>query len=279
MTKLSYEVVTKAVTWLILLEQIRQQATDEADVHLTESIRRHGVLQPIGARPKGDKEGKEDKGEVVWGHRRLRCAIAAGLSEVPCVILDRDMSESDFLALQVVENTARESLSPFDLWQGCVRLMDANAGWSQKDLAKAISLDASSITRIMSASKCVSAVIESFKTGALSQSDVYAISKVEESAQASLLALKLSGAANRNVLEQAGRKTRAPKTEETVKTSSLRIALGEVVITVKGADLTLGLVAEMLDKASKEAEKAKTQGLNAKTAERVWKDRSAKKTA
>ncbi len=76
-------------------------------------------------------------------------------------------------------------------------------------------------------------------------------------------------------MTHAARKTRKAPTES-VKTASLRIALENgVTVTVKGSGITLALAAELLNKASKEAEKAKSQGLNARTAERVWRDRSA----
>ena len=266
MSKTMIELVVKQVAFFTVLNQIRQQATDEDDRRLTESIRLHGILQPIGVRPDG---------RVVWGHRRLRCAIRAGLTEVPCVLLGTDMTEGQYLTLQMIENAQRADVSPFDMWQGCVRLQEAN-NWQLKDVAHALSLDPATVTRLMSVSKCVPAWRDALKAGAVGIGDCYAASKLPEADQPGLLALKLQGA-TRDDLARASRKARAPKAEEAVKTGSLRITLGGVVITVKGADLTLGLVAEVLERAGKEAEKAKAQGLNAKTAERVWKDRAAKK--
>jgi len=73
---------------------------------LVESIKRYGVLQPIGVRK------RYDKFEVVWGYRRVRAAIMAGLATIPALVIEADDAKSDFLKLH--ENVMREDMNPID---------------------------------------------------------------------------------------------------------------------------------------------------------------------
>lgn len=83
---------------------------------LTESVRRHGVLQPILVRPKGAGF------ELVAGERRYRAAKAAGLAEVPASV--RELSDVAVLELQVIENLQREDIHPLEEAQGYRRLLE-----------------------------------------------------------------------------------------------------------------------------------------------------------
>ncbi len=86
--------------------QPRQAIDPEELAGLAESVRKHGVLQPIVVRPAGDGY------EVVAGERRWRAAEAAGLSSVPVVI--RQMGDREALELALVENLQREDLNPME---------------------------------------------------------------------------------------------------------------------------------------------------------------------
>ncbi len=83
---------------------------------LTESVRRHGVLQPILVRPKGAGF------ELVAGERRYRAAKAAGLAEIPASV--RELSDVAVLELQVIENLQREDIHPLEEAQGYRRLLE-----------------------------------------------------------------------------------------------------------------------------------------------------------
>lgn len=74
---------------------------------LEASIREEGILNPLIARPFGD-----DTYEVFCGHRRLRAASAAGLTEVPVIV--RPCGDQEARALAVVDNLQREGLGPLD---------------------------------------------------------------------------------------------------------------------------------------------------------------------
>lgn len=75
-------------------------------VELTASVKRHGILQPVLARPNA-------KGfELVSGHRRFAAAKAAGLESIPCVV--REISDQETLEIQLVENCQRVDIHPLD---------------------------------------------------------------------------------------------------------------------------------------------------------------------
>lgn len=105
----------------LALSEIHESATnprrsfDKAALEeLTESVRKHGVLQPILVRP-------NDQGyELVAGHRRFRAASAAGLDEIPAVV--RELDDREVLEIQVVENLQREDLHPLEEAEGYRRL-------------------------------------------------------------------------------------------------------------------------------------------------------------
>lgn len=86
---------------------------------LVDSVRQHGLLQPILVRP---VTGEANAYEIVAGERRWRAAQKAQLHEVPVVIRQLDMLES--LQLALVENLQRADLSPIDEATGYRRLID-----------------------------------------------------------------------------------------------------------------------------------------------------------
>ena len=86
--------------------QPRQVFADGALASLSDSIRRHGVLEPLLVR-------EIDGGyELIAGERRLRASVAAGLSTVPCIIRNDDAGSSAELA--IIENLQREDLNIFE---------------------------------------------------------------------------------------------------------------------------------------------------------------------
>jgi ParB family chromosome partitioning protein len=87
--------------------QPRRRPDGEALAGLAESVRVQGVIQPVVARPLGN-----GRYELVAGERRWRAARQAGLATVPALVRETDDRESLLLAL--VENVAREDLSPAD---------------------------------------------------------------------------------------------------------------------------------------------------------------------
>jgi ParB family chromosome partitioning protein len=97
--------------------QPRRRFEHEATAGLAESIRSQGILQPVVLRPR-----EEGGYELIAGERRWRAAREAGLPAVPAVI--READDRDTLLLGLVENVARENLSPIDEARGYAVLLD-----------------------------------------------------------------------------------------------------------------------------------------------------------
>lgn len=105
-------------------EQPRKLFDDEALNDLTESIREHGVLQPILVRPVSDGSY-----QIVAGERRYRAAVNAGLRSVPVII--KVLSDKDAALIALIENLQREDLTPFEEAEGIQKLI-AEHGLSQE---------------------------------------------------------------------------------------------------------------------------------------------------
>ncbi|WP_420833578.1 ParB/RepB/Spo0J family partition protein [Thermus brockianus] len=94
---------------------------------LAESIRAHGVLEPLLVRP---LEG--GKYEIVAGERRYRAAQMAGLTEVPVVVLEVDEKAASAIAL--MENLQREDLNPYEETVGILDLLALELGKSREEV-------------------------------------------------------------------------------------------------------------------------------------------------
>lgn len=117
--------------------QPRRHFSEKAINELAESIKQHGILSPLLV-------CRVDDGyELIAGERRLRAAVAAGLTEVPCIVSERSDKERAELAL--IENIQREQLSFFEEAEGYLRLID-EFGLSQSDIAKRISKKQSTVS-------------------------------------------------------------------------------------------------------------------------------------
>jgi ParB family chromosome partitioning protein len=87
-------------------KQPRKHIDDASLASLTDSVKQHGVVEPVLVRPMGEQY------ELIAGERRTRAAIAAGLSDIPAVILE--LNEVQALEISVIENLQREDLNPLE---------------------------------------------------------------------------------------------------------------------------------------------------------------------
>jgi ParB/RepB/Spo0J family partition protein len=111
----------------------RQRFEEKPMKDLVESVRAHGVLQPILVRDRqqpGDEPGS--RYEIVAGARRFRAAREAGLLEIPCIV--RELTDKQTLEVQFVENLQRADLHPLDEGYGYKRLHDEH-GYTVDHLA------------------------------------------------------------------------------------------------------------------------------------------------
>lgn len=108
---------------------------------LSDSIREHGLIQPITVRYIG-----ENRYELISGERRLRACRMAGMDEVPAYI--REAEDEDSLALALVENVQREELNPIEIAVGYQRLID-ECDYTQEVVAKKVGKSRSAVTNIL----------------------------------------------------------------------------------------------------------------------------------
>ncbi|MBW4513115.1 MAG: ParB/RepB/Spo0J family partition protein [Scytonematopsis contorta HA4267-MV1] len=101
--------------------QPRRYFDSEALKQLTESIKQHGILQPLLVRLVG-----KDKHELVAGERRYRAALEIGLKEVPVVI--RELDDNAAFQLALIENLLREDLNPVEETSGILQLLALKLG-------------------------------------------------------------------------------------------------------------------------------------------------------
>ncbi len=133
---------------------------------LAETIREHGVLQPLGVMQ------TEEGYRVVYGNRRRAAAIVVGLERVPCVLVE-PMDEADILVQQVLENMQRLELNDMDKAIAFDRLATTfvNAGMNQTQglerIAKTLGLSVRQIQRYLRLNALNESVKEIVRSGDL----------------------------------------------------------------------------------------------------------------
>jgi len=116
-------------------EQPRRRFDEDALAALSDSIRQHGVLQPVVVRRAGDRY------ELLVGERRWRAARKAGLAAIPAVVADSP--DRDRLELALIENVQRRDLNPIELAHAFRTLMET--GKTQDEIGRRVSLDRSTV--------------------------------------------------------------------------------------------------------------------------------------
>jgi len=121
-------------------KQPRRQFTPAALNELAESIKRHGVVQPVILRL------HDDEYQIVAGERRWRAAQKAGLHDIPAVI--RDYTDEETLEIALIENIQRQDLNPIEEAEAYKRLSD-EFGHTQAALAKIVQKSRSHVANMM----------------------------------------------------------------------------------------------------------------------------------
>ncbi len=242
----------------------RKTADESGLDHLGDDMLARGVLVPLLARPNGI---------IIDGWRRYLAAERKGIKELPVIITDKP--EMEIRGIQLATVFHKADLTGHEKWLACSELMCMNPGWQMKDLAEFLHVDPSTVTRLLSPSRCSPEWQQALKDGVAGVSDCYAASKMPENEQASLLRLKLSGA-SRDSIERVGR-TKRNGSGPSVKLSRVKCLLASgVLIVVSGEGLSLDDLIESLGEAQRQAKKAREQNLDIRTFEAVLKDKSKK---
>lgn len=121
-------------------EQPRKTFDKDALAELAESIKQHGIIQPLVVVKKGEHY------ELVTGERRWRAAKIAGLKEVPVVV--KNLTEQEIMEISLIENIQREDLNPVEEAMAYQRLMQ-EFHMTQDELSKKVSKSRTAIANIV----------------------------------------------------------------------------------------------------------------------------------
>lgn len=151
--------------------QPRKNIDDEKLKEMLQSIREHGVIQPVLVR-------KVDQGyELVAGERRMRAAQLAKLEKIPAVI--RDFNENEMLEISLIENIQRENLNPLEEAEAYKRLME-EFGFNQEKIAERLGKSRPVIANTLRLLSLEEKVKSYLKEGKISAGHARALASIEE---------------------------------------------------------------------------------------------------
>jgi ParB/RepB/Spo0J family partition protein len=142
-------------------DQPRQRMARGSMRELVDSVRLHGILQPIRVRPKGDRY------EIIAGARRCSAAREVGLSTVPAVIVEAGDDEAYLEAL--VENIQREDLNPLDRAQALMRLRVSLGIRTWEEVGAMIGIRRAHVYRLLSIARLPEVIREGIRVGDLTE--------------------------------------------------------------------------------------------------------------
>ena len=141
-------------------EQPRKTFDETALEELADSIRQHGVLQPLLVRPL-----TSGGYQLVAGERRWRASRLAELKEVPVII--KELSDTEAMEIAIIENLQREDLNPIEEAEGLQALID-KCGYTQEQVAISVGKSRPAITNALRLLKLPEEVREMAKDGTIS---------------------------------------------------------------------------------------------------------------
>ena len=151
--------------------QPREYFDEEALKELSESIKDHGVIEPIIVK-------KSIKGyDLVAGERRTKAAELAGLSTIPAII--RDFTDQQMMEIALIENIQREDLSPIEEAAAYKNYID-ETGYTQEEVAKKFGKSRSYITNLLGLLSLPKSVQQEVTNGTISMSHARVLSKIDD---------------------------------------------------------------------------------------------------
>lgn len=121
--------------------QPRKEFDEKRLDELADSIRQHGIIQPVTVRYIGEK-----RFELVSGERRLRACKLAGMQRIPAYI--REVDDDQILTLALIENIQREDLNPIEIAMGYKRLVE-EMDYTQAEVAGKVGKNRTTVTNML----------------------------------------------------------------------------------------------------------------------------------
>ena len=164
-------------------DQPRKQFDEDALMELADSIRQHGVIQPLLVRPL-------DNGmyQLVAGERRWRASRMAGLMEVPVVI--RDLSDHETMEIALIENLQRKDLNVIEEALGYQQLME-KYDMTQEKVAERVGKSRPAVANALRLLNLPETVIDMVKTGDVTAGHARALLKLEDESEIIDIARKI----------------------------------------------------------------------------------------
>jgi len=190
--------------------QPRKHFDPEQLEKLKDTIKAHGVLQPLVVRPRGDRY------ELIAGERRLRAAIEAGLGEVPVHVVDFD--DRQVMEAALVENIQRTDLNPIEKAQGFKDYLD-RFKLTHDQLAVRLGMGRPTVSNFVGLLDLPKDVQDAVRAGQISMGHAKVIKGVTGAeAQTNLCRQIVSLGLSVHATEQLARQAAAPVTPQVVST-------------------------------------------------------------
>lgn len=203
-------------------EQPRKVFDEEKLNMLADSIKKHGVIQPIIV-----KDTKSGFYQIVAGERRWRASRIAGLKEIPAII--RSYDELATMQIALIENLQREDLNPIEEALGYKALLD-EFSFTQEQVSEQVGKSRSAIANSIRLLALPQQVREMLEKKELSSGHARAVLAVNDDESKLLLAQKIiENSLNVRQAEQLAKALNAPKKEKREKPlTQLDIQIGEI---------------------------------------------------
>jgi len=204
-------------------EQPRKDFDEESINELAQSIKRHGLIQPIVVRPKSNGTY-----EIIAGERRWRACRQAEIDTVPVIV--KDLDERTLKEIALVENLQREDLNAVEEALGYKALIDSY-GMTQEELAESVGKSRSAITNALRLLGLKDKELEALRNGAITKGHARALLGIEDAViRREAFAIALNGGSVRdieNVSKVAKKGVAMPKTKAVKSTyfSEVELAL------------------------------------------------------
>lgn len=179
--------------------QPRKEFEEESLEELAQSIKKHGLIQPITVRYVGEK-----RFELISGERRLRASKLAGLDEIPSYV--REVNDEDIISYALVENIQREDLNPMEIAMGYERLIE-ECDYTQAEVAEKVGKNRSTVTNMLRLLNLPPFIQAALRDGSISMGHARALINVEdEEVQKELFEKAIDKGYSVRQLEEAVRK-------------------------------------------------------------------------
>jgi ParB family chromosome partitioning protein len=203
--------------------QPRTAFEETALQELANSIKIHGVIQPITVRKMG-----YDSYQIISGERRTRASILAGLTKIPAYI--RVANDQEMLEMALIENIQREELNPIEIGLSYKRLME-ECNLKQDEVGERVGKNRSTVTNYLRLLKLSDTIQLALKEGKISMGHARAIINVDDPKKQEwmleqMLNNELSVRSVENLVREEHAKAQTSPAKPAVKTDKSEIILG-----------------------------------------------------